>query len=172
MTSSPGFRAIGRRRLAANPSNCGHLGGGFGGDRRISWNKARSATNNAGPDRTCHHTSRTARSCRTHDFPSGKAFALSFGSRGPRISCPCRLGGSLPVAQLSAGRRRASKGGKPTIQRLMALEFGLRGPQDGLRPRLLSRSVGHMLWPNLLRNHRRDKPKFTGHLHCTGGMLA
>ena len=169
MTPSPGFRAIGRRRLAANPSNCGHLGGGFGSDRRISSNKAGSATNNAGPDRTCHHTSRTARSCRTHDFPSGKAFALSFGAR---ISIPCRLGGSLPVAQLSAGRRRAAKGGRTTIRRLMAPEFGLRGPQEGYAHVCFSRSVGHMLWPDLLRNHRRDKPKFTGHLHCTGGMLA
>jgi hypothetical protein len=35
------------------------------------------------------------------------------------------------VAQLSAGRRRASKGGKTTIRRLMAPEFGLRGPQEG-----------------------------------------
>jgi len=172
MTPSPGFRAIGRRRLAANPSNCGHLGGGFGGDRRISWNKARSATNNAGPDRTCHHTSRTARSCRTHDFPSGKAFALSFGSRGPRISCPCRLGGSLPVAQLSAGRRRASKGGKPTIRRLMALGFGLRSPQNFYARVCSAKALVTCLGRLCFANHRRDKPKFTGHLHCIGGMLA
>jgi hypothetical protein len=34
------------------------------------------------------------------------------------------------VAQLSAGRRRASKGGRKTIRRLMALGFGLRSPHD------------------------------------------
>src|SRR5215475_9239800 len=43
-----------------------------------------------------------------------------------RISNACRLGGSSPAPQLSAGRRRASKGGGTMIRRLTAPG---RGPE-------------------------------------------
>ena len=76
------------------------------------------------------------------------------------------------MAQLSAGRRRASKGGKPTIRRLMALGFGLRSPQNFYARVCSAKALVTCLGRLCFANHRRDKPKFTGHLHCIGGMLA
>jgi len=91
--------------------------------------------------------------------------------RPVRILDASRLRGSSPAAQLSAGRRRASKGGRTTIRRLTALGFGLRDRLGSQRPRSFSRSPQSQAMAAPLRKYRLDKPKFTGHWQCTGGIL-
>jgi hypothetical protein len=88
-----------------------------------------------------------------------------------RPSHACRLRRSLPAPQLSAGRRRTSQGGTAPIRRLRALGRGPKVASDDPGFRFVQPKSRSEVMAVTLRRCHRDKPKFTGLPHCTGGML-